>query len=135
VRKDAEPLVVHHVTQTASLLVTGPADEAVPHAEAEGRRSPTDECDPLSVDLRDVAERRTEEASAEEVVLVEEIVEANELRRGTTAHDEPVGAFEAVPHAPIATTRSSSRASSDLTPLVTGLLLGLCGSPGLLSGK
>jgi hypothetical protein len=40
---------------------------------------PTDQCDPLSVDHCYLTDRRTEEATAQPVVLVEEIVEAGEL--------------------------------------------------------
>jgi hypothetical protein len=90
---------------------------------------------PTPVDLSYLADGRAEEATAQPVVLVEKIVEPGELGRHATAHEEPVSALEAVPHAAIATIPPDWCVNRKATSQVTDLHLRLCGSAALLATR
>jgi hypothetical protein len=81
VGQDAVALVVGHVAQTAQLLCLVPADEALTGAERERGGAEADERDPVLAFGCDVTQDATEELVAEEMVLVEERVEARNLVR------------------------------------------------------
>ena len=88
----AEPLVVHDEAQPAELYLFGPADEALPGTEAQRGGAEANECDPLALFHRDVAKYPTGQAVAEEVVVIEQLVEARHLTGRDEPHDERVEA-------------------------------------------
>lgn len=117
------------MAEPTALLLTRPADEAVPCADPKGGDPQPMSVTHPPVDLCDLADRRTEEATSEPMVLVEEIIEAGELCRDAPAHDQAVTTFEAVLHAAVATTLRGSCANPGTISLVTAVRLRLCGSP------
>ena len=88
--ENTKSLVVRDKAQPAALFLLGPADEALPRTHAERSGPEADERDPLVIFQCDVAQDPPGQAMAQEVVLVEQLVEARHLIGRDEADNERV---------------------------------------------
>ena len=72
VRQDQETAVVDNPTQAARPLPWGPTDPLFPALEVQRGATEGQECDPLAVMLRDIAQGLAHQAGVGQVMLIEE---------------------------------------------------------------